>query len=125
MGRPRKGEDEIRRPRDIWISDDEWSDIKSRADAARLPIRQYVRHAALGRRIRPLPTVANIDAWQRLARTTANLNQLAYHANTSGDVDLAELSPVLSSLRDDVESLRGLLLGVDHDDDDGDEDATP
>ena len=126
MGRPRKGEDEIRRPRDIWISDDEWSDIKSRAAAARLPIRQYVRQAALGRAIKPMPSVENIDAWQQLARTTANLNQLTHYAHQSGDIDLVELSSVLATLRDDVESLRGLLIGVDNDDDDDDdEDAAP
>ena len=124
MARPRKGEDEIRRPRDVWLSDDEWDEIKRRADAARLPIRQYMRHAALGRRIKPMPSVENIDAWQQLARTTANLNQLARHANESGDVEIMQLSSVLRTLRDEVESLRGLLIGVDDDADDDEDAAT-
>ena len=126
MARPRKGEDEIRWRRDVWLSTDEWHEVKRRAASARLPIRQYIRHAALGRRIKPMPSVENIDAWQQLARTTGNLNQLARHANESGNVEVAELSTVLSALRDDVESLRRLLIGVDNhagDDDDDDEDA--
>lgn len=57
----------------------------------------------------------NREAWAALARVSSNLNQLAYHANASGDLsseNTSKLVHVLQDMRQRVEQLRADLLGI-------------
>lgn len=121
MARPRKPEAEKRRRRDVWLSDAEWAEVERRAAAARLPVRQYIRRAALGKRIRAAPSVANLDAWRQLARAVANLNQ--YQAAINAGQAHGYPPELIGELREQVEALRAELIGVRRtggDDDGGD-----
>lgn len=90
----------------------EWSTIVAQADGA--PLADHLRRAALGRRAVGLVRVpaVNADAWVELARGAANLNQLAHAANAGFVVPAHDLIPVLEKLRDDVQALRRLLIGL-------------
>ena len=43
VGRPSVPPDEKRKPRSIKMSDEEWEEIRQRADALGLPISEYIR----------------------------------------------------------------------------------
>ena len=75
-------------------------------------IASYLRDSAFDRIAgrRSVPAV-NEEAWVSLARTTANLNQLAWHANSGERVSGEDLLGVLVDLRDEVEALRAELKG--------------
>ncbi|MBF0394705.1 MAG: plasmid mobilization relaxosome protein MobC, partial [Alphaproteobacteria bacterium] len=102
-GRPRKSDDDIRRRRDIWLSDLEWDEIQLAAELARLPVRVYARRLLLKNRITAAPSVQNLAAWSELARLAGNLNQIARHANETGQLrvanEVAEVSDVVARLR--------------------------
>ncbi len=79
----------------------------------------YLRAAVLARHP-PRAVVPEINrcAWQELARTAANVNQLTAHLNGGGRLDAtgtARLAIVLEDLRGEVEALRLALLGSPED----------
>ncbi|MBF0306844.1 MAG: plasmid mobilization relaxosome protein MobC [Alphaproteobacteria bacterium] len=67
------------------------------------------------------PSVENRAAWIELARTTANLNQIAKHANERGEL---AIGGELVELRRAIERLRAELIGAIYDDEDGDDRET-
>lgn len=83
----------------------------ARLDALREPVHmqrgEYLRAAALHRLPPSIPAV-NRQAWVELARTAANLKQLAHRLN-------AGETPALSEVRAAVDELRRRLIGVSHD----------
>lgn len=98
----------------VYLTADEASTLTQAAGGWRqLPA--YLRNAGM-RRYRNTPTIpeVNVQAWRELARTTANLNQLAYQLNAGGDVTLDEA-------RAEVERLRAKLIGFQYDDEADDE----
>jgi hypothetical protein len=69
------------------------------AQRATLPRGAHLRRAWAGAKLpRPIPG-ANVDALGQLRGLASNLNQLARHANQSGQVELAELAATVAGLR--------------------------
>lgn len=93
---------------DLYLNEVERDQIASAAQQAHLPMSTYVRRAALKLRIQAPPSEVSITQWAELARTTANLNQLA-HAINAGRANRIDLT-VLESVRDEVRKLRLDLL---------------
>lgn len=75
---------------------------------------QVLREAALMRPPRVVPAV-NDSAWQQLARTLSNLNQLAFHLNSGRLTE--DVRPLLAAILREVRSLRAGLLGKEPSDD--------
>lgn len=73
---------------------------------------EHLRFAAFGA-LRPKIPAINQAAWESLARALSNLNQLAWYANTSGGVAIAELTEEIRDLRD---KLHGIKEGFDESD---------
>lgn len=73
---------------------------------------EFLRSAGLGRRLAaPIPAV-NREAWAALARTAANLNQIARSMNAAGQVHDDDLVGIIAELHGQVSRLRGDLVGV-------------
>lgn len=73
---------------------------------------QWLREAALSRRLPPPPVAAiNRAQYAELARLSANLNQLTRHANEGKSVVIADA--LLQRLTKEVSALRQALLGID------------
>lgn len=71
-------------------------------DAQRAPVRmdrgEYLRAAALHKLPESIPPL-NVAAWAELARSAANLNQLAHHLNSVGAA-VDELPQIRAALAD-------------------------
>jgi hypothetical protein len=83
---------------------------------------EMLRSMALGRKAklpRAVPEL-NREAWAELSRTASNLNQLAHHANATGEIQSA-LDDAIHETRRQLADVRGLLMGrlPEEDDDDG------
>jgi hypothetical protein len=92
---------------------------RRRAAAGLREMGAYLRAAVLGQRP-PRAVVPEINrcAWQELARTAANVNQLTAHLNGGGRLDATgtvRMAVVLEDLRREVEALRLALLGSPED----------
>lgn len=98
----------------VRLSENEAKALKLKADLMGLTPTQYMREAALSRRL-PLPPVPaiNREEYAALARLAANLNQLTKMANEGRSVVIAV--DLLKKLIDETKSLRLALLGVEHD----------
>jgi hypothetical protein len=68
----------------------------------------YIRLAALKRPPRVVPAI-NAQAWEELARLSANLNQVVKHLNITGQFQGAAY---VADVSDKVAELRRLLLGM-------------
>ena len=79
-------------------------------DAARGKVSrgEYLRLAALKAPPRVVPEI-NREAWAALARSSGNLNQLTRIAHEQGKVSGRD---ALIEMRDNVEAVRRLLLGI-------------
>ncbi len=108
MGRPLLRASEVRKKAETYLSPAEREEIVSKAREARLSLASFLRIAALGQPIHGVPVI-NGERWSELARTTANLNALAAKIHSGEIAYLPE--QVLDELRDQVESVRRLLLG--------------
>lgn len=108
MGRPLLRASEVRKKAETYITPAEREEIVSKAREARLSLATFLRTAALGHPIHCVPVI-NGERWTELARTTANLNALAAKIHSGEIAYLPE--QVLDELRDQVESVRRLLLG--------------
>lgn len=115
-GRPRLGAGRRRQFRGLYLDPVEEMRIEASAAAAGMPTGRYIRRAALGRQIAARPSVANLLAWQDLARVAANLNQLVHLAHLGRLSGGDELVQLLVRLGVDVAALRAELLGVGSDD---------
>lgn len=71
---------------------------------------EWMRVAAMGRRLPVGIPEVNREAWAALARTVGNINQLAHAANAGQPVVVD--SHLLAEVRDQVQALRRQLLGV-------------
>jgi len=81
--------------------------LEDKAQAAGLPLSTFIREAALGKKISPLPTV-NAKRWAELAPLQSNLNQLLRHLN-GGVPAKVELS-LVETLLCEVRALRTELM---------------
>lgn len=108
MPRPLLTHAELRERIDLYLNAAERSAIEAKARDAGLAVSAFIRKAALGQRIE-VPQVVNAARWGELARTTANLNQLA-HAVNAGHA--SGIDPrLIEELADQVRLLRLELLG--------------
>ncbi len=95
----------------------EYAALAARRDAAGMrEMGAYLRMAVLAQRPpRAVVPVVNRQAWQDLARTASNLNQLTAHLNAGQRLDAtgtARLWETLTTLGEEVRALRLALLGV-------------
>ena len=95
----------------VRVSPDELAALRIKAAGMAITPAQWLRQAALARRLPPSPVPAvNRAEYAELSRLSANLNQLARHANqgevVSVDVDL------LRRLSMEVRQLRLALIGA-------------
>ena len=101
------------------VDESEARELVDHASAAGLSVSQLVRRRALGQ---PAPQAAapelNRRAYQELARTAANLNQLTHHMNearVAGQtqvLDLVQVKSLLQKALFEVSALRADLLGA-------------
>jgi len=95
----------------------EYAALAARRDAVGMrEMGAYLRTAVLAQRPpQAVVPVVNRQAWQELARTASNLNQLTAHLNAGNLRDppgAAPLRDVLTTLTAEVRLLRLALLGV-------------
>jgi hypothetical protein len=82
--------------------------VRARAHAAGLTVSEFLRRAALGKRVRARPGQVRRDAVYQLSKVGNNLNQLARAANTAGQVRAEELlEEALGELRAVLAELTG------------------
>lgn len=84
-----------------------------RRHAGRRTVSALVRERALGERSREAVAVPEINrkAWIELARTTANINQLTYHANLGLPPDWQMILEELAALSAGIAALRSTMIG--------------
>ena len=110
-GRPKAVE---RRSRHLNIRLTETEYAKLRETAGSIKISDYARRRLLGKTVpRSVPQI-NRAAWEELARTAANLNQLTHHANQGPFAHSEELAQVLVRLSHTLKTVREGLIGGGH-----------
>lgn len=96
----------------VRISAAEYAALKLKAEQMGLSPAQWLRVAALSRRLPPPPVPAiNREQYAELARLAGNLNQLAHLANEGRPVTVS--SALLQQLAGEVGRLRLALLGAE------------
>ena len=80
-----------------WFSASEFAELDHRRGSMRRGA--FVRNAALDHPLHTVPPMENLKAWQALAHTTANLNQIAHKLNGGFSVEIKEIQSLLSELR--------------------------
>lgn len=108
MGRPLLPAHEIRKKAETYLTPAERVVIQEKARSAHLSLATYLRKSALGHAVHSVPVI-NAQRWAELARTTANLNAIAAKIHQGEIAYLPE--QVLDELREQVESVRRLLMG--------------
>jgi hypothetical protein len=111
-GRPKGDPEAVRRATiGVRVSVSEYATLKSKAAQMHMTPAQWLREAALTRRL-PSPPVAaiNREQYAELARLAANLNQLAHLANEGKPVTVA--SALLERAAAETRRLRLALLGI-------------
>lgn len=106
------------------VNDRERAELERRRTAAGFTeLGAYVRRAVLAQRPPRAGTPAvNVRAWQELARTAGNLNQLTAHLNGGGRLDAtgtARLADALEDMATEVRALRAALIRGGAEDDEG------
>lgn len=98
----------------VRVSAHEYASLKARAEQMGLTPAQWLREAALSRRLPspPVPPI-NREQYAELARLSANLNQLAKAANEGRAVTVNDA--LLQRLSAETGKLRLALIGVDDD----------
>jgi len=101
----------------VRLSAEDHAAITRLAGAADVSVAEFLRRRGLGCAVRaPVPAI-NRQAWTALARSAANINQLAHHLNENritgqaGTVDAAVLRAELRRLYGHIAALRRLLIG--------------
>lgn len=95
----------------VRVSSTEYAQLAERAAAMHMKPAQWLREAALSRRLPPPPVAAiNREQYAELARLAANLNQLTRLANEGQRVTIADA--LLKQLQAETQRLRLVLLGV-------------
>ena len=95
----------------VRVSPSEYAALKDKAAQMNVTPAQWLRQAALSRRL-PAPPVPAINraAYAELARLSANLNQLARHANRGEGVHVN--ADLLRRMGVEVRQLRLALIGA-------------
>ena len=86
----------------VRLNDAELARLDSQRDAVQMQRGEYLRAAALHRLPPTIPEV-NREAWAALARTAANLNQIAHRLNVGRNVapdSVAQAAEDVSAMRD-------------------------
>ena len=111
-GRPRGDPADLRTATiGVRVSAAEYALLRERAASMQMKPAQWLRTAALSRRLPPPPVAAiNREQYAELARLAANLNQLTRLANEGQQVTIAPA--LLAQLLAETQRLRLLLLGV-------------
>ena len=101
----------------VRVSPSEYIALKSKSDTMSVTPAQWMRQAALSRRLPapPVPAI-NREEYANLARLSANLNQLAKAANEGREVKVSD--DLMGHLTSEVKRLRLALLGMGGGDDD-------
>ncbi len=131
-GRPRVPDHERRTHLiGVFVNEGELAELRRRGEATGMTdLATYLRRAVLAQRApRAVVPEINRGAWAELARTTANVNQIAAHLNGGGRFDergTPRLAEALDALRAEVRALRLTLTEPtgsdgDEDEDEGDE----
>ncbi len=111
-GRPRSAPSAVRTTTiGVRVSPSEYDALRLKAEVMAMTPAQWLREAALTRRL-PAPPVSaiNREQYAELARLAANLNQLTRLANEGERVSVAPA--LLGKLRNEVGRLRLELLGA-------------
>jgi len=111
-GRPRGASDAVRLATiGVRVSAAEYAALRVKAEAMAMTPAQWLREAALTRRL-PSPPVSaiNREQYAELARLAANLNQLTRLANEGDRVTVA--IALLAKLQSEVSRLRLELIGA-------------
>jgi len=108
----------------VFVNEAELTELRRRGDATGIAdLATYVRRAVLAQRPpRGVVPAVNVAAYQDLARTAANLNQVTRHLNEGGRLDAtgtARLADVLDRLTAQVRALRLALMRGGDDGDEG------
>jgi hypothetical protein len=108
----------------VRLNDAERGELERRAHGAGYPeLGAYLRRTVLAQRPPRAGTPAvNVRAWQELARTAGNLNQLTAHLNGGGRLDAtgtARLADALEDMAAEVRALRAALIRGGAEDDEG------
>jgi hypothetical protein len=77
----------------------EWLD-RVRAPA-KMQRGEYLRAAAKGKLPTTIPPI-NVEAWAELARSAANLNQIAKHLNSGDRIAITQIMSALQDFRRDI-----------------------
>ena len=95
----------------VRVSAEEYAALRAKADQMGMPPAQWLREAALSRRLPspPVPPI-NREQYAELARLAANLNQLTRLANEGRPVTVADA--LLQRLAGEVGRLRLALIGA-------------
>jgi len=123
-GRPPKAPAERRTHMlSVYVNAGELAALERRTAAAGLrEVGAYVRVAVMAQRPpRAVVPEVNRGAWGELARTTANVNQIAAYLNGGGRFDergTPRVAQALDAVRGELERLRSVLIGPFDDDDD-------
>lgn len=110
-GRPKGDPDSVKTSTiGVRVSPSEFETLRTKAVQMGMTPAQFLRNAALTRRLPapPVPAI-NIEQYAELARLAANLNQLARHANVGRMVNVN--TELLESATAEVQRLRLALLG--------------
>ena len=110
MARPLLLPEDLRKPVKLFLTSEERTAVETKALASGLALSTFVRKVALGQRVVSLPTT-NAEQWEKLARLSANLNQLARAANSGSAVSVDP--DLLAALSVQVRRLRFDLLGLE------------
>lgn len=111
-GRPRSDPAAVRSATiGVRVSASEYASLRAKAAQMHMTPAQWLREAALTRRL-PSPPVAaiNREQYAELARLAGNLNQLTRLANEGGNVKVADA--LLARMAMEAKRLRLALLGI-------------
>ena len=98
----------------VRVSDSEYTQLREKAHQLGISPAQWLREAALSRRLPPPPIPAiNREHYAELARLAANLNQLTRAANESRAVSVS--TTLLKNLMTEIKRLRFALIGMETD----------
>lgn len=89
--------------------------IRDLAAAQRISISRLLRDSALGRPIPPPPPAIpeiNRRIYGELARTAANLNQIAHHLNAGGTIEAGRITEQIGKLAVALRTIRAELIGA-------------
>ena len=79
----------------VFYTDDEFNDLKAKADAAGLNCSEFVRRAVAGKEVKQAPTADIPILIRDIRRAGANVDQLLKLANATHLVDAPQMRKVL------------------------------